>query len=216
MVSGADHRHDDEPYVNQFFLGSQGGPATAEVDGWVTYGLAVAAGLMFRDSIEIDELKYPILVRELRMRQDSEGAGRRRGAPGTTVRYGPRWSAMTAAFITDNVFNPPRGTNGGGGAAPNVTFKDTASERELPIPPVGLIDIAPDELLGTHSTGGGGYGDPLEREPDRVRDDVLASFVSFARARDVYGVVFAEDVLAERLTVDAAATTARRRELRPA
>ncbi len=214
VVSGSDRRHDNEPYVNQFFLGSQGGPATADVDGWVTYGLAVAAGLMFRDSIEIDELKYPILVRELRMRQDSEGAGRRRGAPGTTVRYGPRWDAMTAAFITDCVFNPPRGTNGGGDAAPNVPFKDTPGERELPIPPVGLIEIAPDELLGAHSTGGGGYGDPLEREPERVRDDVLASFVSFARARDVYGVVFAEDVLAERLTVDSAATTARRRDLR--
>ena len=216
VVSGNDRRRDGEPYVNQKFLGSQGGPATPDVDGWLTYGLAVAAGLMFRDSIEIDELKYPIWVRELRIRQDSEGAGRRRGAPGTTIRFGPRWDTMTAAFITDCVFNPPRGTNGGGDAAPNIPFKDTATERELPIPPVGLIAVQPDEVLGAHHTGGGGYGSPLEREPERVRADVLAGFISFARARDVYGVVFAADVLREGLAVDADATAARRAALRPA
>ena len=55
------------------------------IDGWVTYGNAVTNGLMFRDSVEIDELKYPIRVREIRIRQDSEGAGRRRGAPGAIV-----------------------------------------------------------------------------------------------------------------------------------
>jgi N-methylhydantoinase B len=216
VVSGTDRRRDGEPYVNQKFLGSQGGPATPTVDGWVTYGLAVAAGLMLRDSVEIDELKYPIWVRELRVRQDSEGAGRRRGAPGTTIRFGPRFDPMTAAYITDCVLNPPRGTNGGGDAAPNVPFKDTPDEREIPIPPVALIVVEPDEVLGAHHTGGGGYGDPLEREPARVRADVLAGFVSFTRARDAYGVVFEEDVLAERLTVDDGATAARRAALRTA
>jgi N-methylhydantoinase B len=213
VVSGVDRRRGGEPYVNQKFLGSQGGPAMPEVDGWVTYGLAVAGGLMLRDSIEIDELKYPIWVRELRIRRDSEGAGRRRGAPGTTIRFGPRWDPMTAAYITDCVLNPPRGTNGGGDAAPNLPFLDTPDVREKPVPPVALIEVGPDEVLGAHHTGGGGYGDPLEREPERVRADVLAGFVSFTRARDVYGVVFVEDVLAERLAVDRAATAARRAEL---
>jgi len=82
VVSGNDWRKGDQPYVNQKFLGSQGGPAGPEHDGWVTYGNAVTNGLMFRDSVEIDELKYPIRIRELRIRTDSEGAGRRRGAIG--------------------------------------------------------------------------------------------------------------------------------------
>ena len=76
------------------------------------------------------------------------------------------------------------------------------------------MPLAPGELLGHELSGGGGYGDPLEREPARVRDDVLARFVSFARARDAYGVVFAEDVLDDRLAVDAEATRARRAQLR--
>ena len=51
VVSGADRRRDGEPYVNQKFLGSQGGPAGPEIDGWITYGNAVTNGLMFRDSV---------------------------------------------------------------------------------------------------------------------------------------------------------------------
>lgn len=82
VVSGTDWRKNDDPYVNQKFLGSQGGPAGPEIDGWVTYGNSVTNGLMFRDSVEIDEQKYPIRVSEIRVRPDSEGAGRRRGAPG--------------------------------------------------------------------------------------------------------------------------------------
>jgi N-methylhydantoinase B len=213
VVSGVDRRRGGEPYVNQYFLGSQGGPANAEHDGWVTYGLAVASGLMFRDSIEVSEQKYPIRVGELRVRQDSEGAGRRRGAPGATVRYGPRWDAMNAAFVTDCVLYPPRGVRGGGDAARNIPFRATADGVETEVPALGAEVIEPGGFIGQHHTGGGGYGDPLEREPERIREDVLAGFISFARARDVYGVVFDDDRLSAGLAVDRAATEQQRREL---
>ncbi|MFF2851997.1 hydantoinase B/oxoprolinase family protein [Streptomyces sp. NPDC058001] len=215
VVSGTDRRRGGEPFVNQYFLGSQGGPAHPEVDGWVTYGLAVAAGLMFRDSVEISELKYPVRVGELRIRQDSEGAGRRRGAPGATVRFGPKWDAMTASYVTDCVTFPPRGTQGGGDAARNIPFHRDLDGKESEIAPLGALVLQPGEEIGQHHTGGGGYGDPLEREPERVRDDVLAGFVSFARAREVYGVEFTHDVLADTLTVDLTGTERRRSALRP-
>ncbi|UGS35954.1 hydantoinase B/oxoprolinase family protein [Capillimicrobium parvum] len=214
VVSGTDMRRRGEPYVNQYFLGTQGGPANVDTDGWVTYGLAVASGLMFRDSVEVSEQKYPIRVGELRIRMDSEGAGRRRGAPGTTVRYGPRWDPMGAAYVTDCVTYPPRGTQGGGPAARNIPFRASADGDETEIAPLDSVVIAPGEAIGQHSTGGGGYGDPLEREPERVRDDVLAGFVSFGRARDVYGVAFVEEALSSSLEVDLEATRARRAELR--
>lgn len=204
VVSGVDRRR-GQPYVNQYFLGSQGGPADAHVDGWVTYGLAVAGGLMLRDSIEVSEQKYPIRVSELRIRQDSEGSGRRRGAPGATVRYGPRWDPMTAAYVTDCVAYPPRGTRGGGDAARNIPFHVVdGEERELPA--IGAVEIAPGDSVGQHHTGGGGYGRPIDREPERVRDDVLAGFVSFERARDVYGVAFEYDVPSADLRIDDEAT----------
>ncbi|MBO1900550.1 hydantoinase B/oxoprolinase family protein [Leucobacter weissii] len=206
VVSGVDRRFDGEPYVNQVFLGSQGGPAHAEIDGWVTYGLAVAAGLMFRDSIELAELKYPFRVGELRIRRDSEGAGRRRGAPGATVRFGPKWDPMEAAYVTDCVVFPPRGTQNGLDAAGSRAFMRDAAGAEQAIAPLGSLTLQPGEEIGQHSTGGGGYGAPFEREPERVRADVLAGFVSFDRAREVYGVAFEEEELHVGLRVDEAET----------
>jgi N-methylhydantoinase B len=213
VVSGVDRRRGGAPYVNQYFLGSQGGPANADTDGWVTYGLAVASGLMFRDSVEVSEQKYPIRVGELRIRKDSEGAGRRRGAPGVTVKYGPRWDPMSAAYVTDCVVNPPRGTQGGGDAARNIPFVATADGEETEIAPLDTVVVQPGDFIGAHHTGGGGYGSPLEREPERVRADVLDGFISFERARDVYGVVFKDEVMTDELEVDDEATRAQRERL---
>src|SRR5256714_2499972 len=186
VVSGNDWRKGGAPYVNQKFLGSQGGPAGPEHDGWVTYGNSVTNGLMLRDSIEIDEQKYPIRIREVRVRVDSEGAGRRRGAPGTRVLYGPKRDAMTAAYVTDGFHHPPRGTRGGGTAAASIPFKASADGSEQELDPIAQVVLGPGELLGHLLSGGGGYGDPLEREPERVRADGLAGVGGVERAREVY------------------------------
>jgi N-methylhydantoinase B len=211
VVSGRDWRKGNDPYVNQKFLGSQGGPAGPEHDGWITYGNAVTNGLMFRDSVEIDELKYPIRVGELRVRPDSEGAGRRRGAPGTRVTYGPKRDPMTAAYVTDGHHFPPRGARKGGDAAPSIPFRVRADGTEEPLPPISQETIEPGEQLGHLLSGGGGYEAARLREPERVRDDVLARFVSFERARTVYGVAFVRETLDDSLAVDEA-ETARLRE----
>ena len=214
VVSGNDRRRDSNPYVNQKFLGSQGGPGGPEVDGWLTYGNAVTNGLMFRDSVEIDEQKYPVRITEMRIREDSEGAGRRRGAPGTRVTYGPKWDTMTAAYVADNHHFPPRGTRGGGDASSSIAFKVLTDGSEEPLEPIAQVDLAPGELLGHLLSGGGGYGDPLEREPELVLEDVLARFVSVERARDVYGVVLERGDEAGQVAVDEKATMARRAQVR--
>jgi len=202
VISGTDWRKGDDPYVNQKFLGSQGGPAGPRYDGWITYGNAVTNGLMFRDSVEIDEQKYPIRIREIRIRTDSEGAGRRRGAPGTRITYGPKRDPMTAAYVTDGYHHPPRGTQGGGDAAPSVPFKVLKDGSEERLEPIAQVVVEPGELLGHLLSGGGGYGDPRQREPDLVREDVLARFVSFERAREGYGVAFTSRVLDDSLAID--------------
>ena len=68
--------------------------------------------------------------------------------------------------------------------------------------PIAQVELEPCELLGHLLRGGGGYGRPHDREPERVRDDVLARFVSFERARDVYGVVFEREVVDDSLAVN--------------
>jgi N-methylhydantoinase B len=211
VVSGKDWRKGDDPYVNQKFLGSQGGPAGPEYDGWVTYGNSVTNGLMFRDSVEIDEQKYPIRIHEIRIRSDSEGAGRRRGAPGTRVTFGPKHDPMTAAYVTDGYHHPPRGTRGGGDGARSIPFRVRTDGVEEELQPISQEVIQPGELLGHLLSGGGGYGDPLEREPELVREDVLARFVSFARAREVYGVAFEREVIDDSLEIDRDGTAQLRR-----
>src|SRR5262249_49543126 len=143
VVSGIDWRKDDSPYVNRRVLGSQGGPAGPDCDGWVTYGNAVTNGLMFRDSVEIDEQKYPVRIREIRVRADSEGPGRRRGAPGTRVLYGPKRDPMTAAYVTDGFHHPPRGTRGGGTAAASTAFMEGAAGVERELDPIAHVAIRP-------------------------------------------------------------------------
>jgi len=161
---------------------------------------------MFRDSVEIDEQKYPIRIHEIRIRTNSEGAGRRRGAPGTRVTFGPKRDPMTAAYVTDGHHHPPRGTQGGGAAASSIAFKVRADGREAELHPIAQVVLEPGELLGHQLSGGGGYGDPYDREPERVRDDVLARFVTFDRARDTYGVAFEDDALDDSLEIDRAET----------
>jgi len=206
VVSGNDWRKGGAPYVNQKFLGSQGGPAGPEHDGWVTYGNSVTNGLMLRDSVEIDEQKYPVRIAELRVRTDSEGAGRRRGAPGTFCAYGPKRDPMTAAYVTDGFRFPPRGTQGGGDAAASEPFLVRVDGSVEPLDPIAQVELQPGELLGHRLSGGGGYGPPAEREPELVRNDVLARFVSPERAREVYRVAFVREVLDDSLAVDEAET----------
>lgn len=217
VISGMDERHaPSRPYVNQVFLGSQGGPGGPDVDGWLTYGNAVTNGLMFRDSIEIDEQKYPIRIEELRIRMDSEGAGRRRGAPGTVLRFGPKIGTMQAFYANDGVVYPPRGAQGGGDAAAQEPFLRDAAGHEHAVPAIGSVTMTVGETLGHRLSGGGGYGDPREREPELVRQDVLSRFVSLDRARDIYGVVFTHTTLDDGLEVDIDATRDLRERARAA
>jgi N-methylhydantoinase B len=123
---------------------------------------------------------------------------------------------MTAAYVTDGHHYPPRGTRGGGDGAPSVPFKTRADGSEEAIAPIAQVDLEPGELLGHLLSGGGGYGDPVEREPELVLEDVLAGFVTAGRARDVYGVVLIRGAATGDLAVDAVATRLRRDELRGA
>lgn len=217
VISGVDDRRlPARPYVNQVFLGSQGGPAGPEIDGWLTYGNAVTNGLMFRDSVEIDEQKYPIRIEELRIRTDSEGAGRRRGAPGTVLRFGPKSGTMQAFYANDGVVYPPRGAQGGGDAAAQEPFLRDADGQEHAVPAIGNVTLTPGQTIGHRLSGGGGYGDPRSREAELVRQDVLARFVSLERAREVYGVVFTQSALDDSLEIDQEATARLRAEARHA
>ena len=215
VISGEDWRRGG-PFINQEWLITNGGPATPVTDGWLNYGLPVAAGLMYRGSVEVDESKYPILVRQLRVIPGGGGAGRMRGAPGSEVIYGPRHDPMTVVISCDGQVNPPQGVRGGQAGPPAATYKIHLDGHEEKLPGVVECRLAPGEWVRGTDAGGGGYGDPLDRDPARVCRDVLERWETPARAREVYGVVLTGHAEDDSLAVDAPATAALRATRRQA
>ncbi len=216
VISGNDMGRGGQPYVNRLMLSTNGGPASAEADGWVNYAIPVIAGLMYRDSVEVDELKHPIRVESLQLVTDSAGAGRRRGAPAQQIEYGPTGAPMTAVISCDGQHTQPRGVLGGlpGTAGETWLIQDNTQPERLPN--VAQVTIDPGQRIRGRDSAGGGYGDPLDREVERVLVDVFEGWETRKKARDVYGVVFSGEIEDDTLAVDVAATEARRDELRAA
>lgn len=211
---GKDFRRNGEPFVNQLIASVNGGPASPEADGWVTYGLPVVAGLMYRDSIELDEIKHPIHIKSLRLLPDSGGAGRFRGAPGGEIVYGPKRDPINVAVVCDGQHFPPRGVRGGEAGRPAETVMIGTDGGERRLPNFFRIELMPGEWLRGSDNGGGGYGNALDRDPERVLHDVMEQQVTIEKARDVYGVVFAGHLADETLTVDQTGTKKQRAKLK--
>ncbi len=213
VISGKDHRRADAPFVNRMMLSTNGGPASPVADGWVNYAIPVIAGLMYRDSVEVDELKHPIRVNSLELVQDSAGAGRHRGAPAQQIELTPTGNPVTAVISCDGQHAPPRGVLGGLEGTPGATWLIGDNGNAARLPNVVQVTLQKGQLLRGRDGSGGGYGDPLTRDTARVLHDVLEGWESRERAHEVYGVVFTGAIDDETLAVDVVATAARRMSL---
>ncbi|MFD1332611.1 hydantoinase B/oxoprolinase family protein [Methylopila musalis] len=188
VISGRDARRDGAPFVNRMMLSTNGGPASPTADGWVNYGFPIISGLMYRDSVEVDEVKLPIHVYALRMAAETAGAGRTRGAPAQEIVYGPVGHPLTIVIPCDGQFAPPRGVHGGHDGEPGVTYLIDHDGTAKRLPNVVTLQVSPGQKIRGVDSSGGGYGDPHERDPARVLHDVAEGWESEARARDLYGV----------------------------
>lgn len=206
VVSGLDERRANDGFINQLFLSTNGGPASSVADGWVTFCLPCCGGLIYRDSVELDELKMPIHIETVRLVPDSGGAGRFRGGPGTEVIYGPKKGPITVVVPSDGQHNPPRGVWGGQRGAAARTYKIDAEGRETQLPNVAVVELKPGERIRGLDNGGGGYGPPRDRDPERVLHDVRERWITIAAARDIYGVAITGRLEDGDLQIDYAQT----------
>ena len=205
VISGRDARRHGAPFVNQVILGQTLGGASPAADGWLTILTPGTAGMCLWDSVEIDELQYPIRVHERRLVPDSEGAGRWRGAPALSVEFGPLDEPVDVIFAVDGRINGPIGVQGGQAGAPARNYRRVATGERIELGALVAIRLERDETIVGVCCGGGGYGRPIDRDPARVARDVAEGYVTRARAEAVYGVV-----LDAAGAVDAAATARRR------
>ncbi len=164
---------------------------------------------------EFTETRFPLRVERLALAPDSGGAGTRRGGLG----YLKEIRVLRDGYflsVADRSILGCWGLAGGRAGAPFRVTVDPGGPNERVLP--GLVDDEPipaGTLVRIETTGGGGWGDPLEREPDRVGLDVLQGKVSEHAAREDYGVVvrLVDDAAFE---VDAAASAVLRARLRGA
>lgn len=134
-------------------------------------------------AIEITEAMTPLVVWKRELRQDSGGAGRLRGGLGQVMEIGSREDAPFALFARfQRVAYPARGRDGGqDGKAGTISLVSGA-----PIEPRGTQIIAAGDRLVVSMPGGGGVGNPADRDPARVARDVADGHVSAKAARDIY------------------------------
>lgn len=141
------------------------------------------------------ENEMPLLVERSRLRPDTGGEGATRGGLGMSREIRLLDGEARYSVLADRAVVPPFGVGGAHSAGPVCVYviRDGA-RRDFPTPgKVTNHPIVAGDVVVMQSAGGGGYGDPLARGPERVRADVRAGYVSRERARDRYGVVLRDD-----------------------
>lgn len=106
-------------------------------------------------------------------------------------------------YTIDGHSTAPRGVRGGQAASLAAAERLTDGGRRTPLPPVSLEVVRPGEWIVGRTNGGGGYGDPLDRDPDRVLADVVEGWVSLEAARTVYGVVLTDAACTPAIDMEA-------------
>ncbi len=197
-----------KPFIVQSLEGGGWGGRSHE-DG-ASGSVSICQGDVRNGTIEGIEIQNPVIVEERGLRRDSGGAGRFRGGLGIDMRVRNliegRWNLHRPRRVDNPAWGLWKGEVGGTAdyqlRLPEETdFRSVNESRYL---------VPVDSEVIVRTGGGGGWGDPLERDAARVREDVVEGFVSAKKARESYGVVLDEASLA----LDAAATEALRASMR--
>jgi N-methylhydantoinase B len=159
--------------------------------------------------VETLEARYPIRIEAYGLREDSCGAGEYRGGLGLVRQYRLLAEEAVLQLRSDRATIPPYGLLGGGRAAPSRNILDPDGRAEE-LPSKLTRTLHAGDVIRHEQAGGGGYGDPLRRDPAQVSADVADEKISAAFAEEKFGVVLSPD----GLEPDIAASEARRKQLR--
>ena len=200
-LGGHDPERGRDFVMYQLSGGGYGGYAGGDgiSNGCSTIGISKAP------PVEIMEQAFPVLYHRYALREGSGGAGEMRGGFGLDYELELRRGQAKASFVMDHGRYGPQGALGGGDGAPNEV---TVWQGGVPYTPEHLskeqdIPLGPGDRVHVRTPGGGGYGDPLRRDPTQVAEDVRLGRYTAAQAEAMFGVVLGKDG-----AVDEAATQA--------
>lgn len=207
------HKGGQPFFMNPMFGVLQGGGARLNKDGEHVTNIASSTTTSIPD-VETYEQRYPVLLLKRGLREDSEGPGKFRGGLAGEVSFKPykasRFEAVTPYL---GKFIPAWGVYGGyPGSATEVIVKTNTDVNqrlkwqvpafeELSGEPFSLTEheaareLGDSDVMSVGMPGGGGYGDPLERDADAVARDVAEGLVSVGKARQAYAVVLLPETL---------------------
>jgi N-methylhydantoinase B len=202
-------RNDGRPWHSVIIRGGGMG-ASAKGDG---HYVAIFPANGANTPVEIFESDTPLIVEKRELLADSSGAGKMKGGLGRRVvfrvpddAYAPM-PPVNLGIQSGRFRYPPEGLFGGWpGAKARFLVSGKAGN------PYGLTQFGPGDVVIMDAAGGGGYGDPLERDADLVEQDVLDGYVTLERAKEDYGVVINPKTMKANEEATAALRRSRRRE----
>jgi N-methylhydantoinase B len=172
--------------------------------------IRVLVGNTGTQSTELTEHLIPLTIEKWELVPDSGGAGRWRGGLTTDRVYRVEYDEATLTVTAERGRVAPKGLFGGleGACFKSTVTKPDGSVTEMPSKGSAAVVNKGDRVL-IRCAGSGGYGDPLEREPDRVLKDVIDGYVTVKAARELYGVALSHD----NRKIDTASTAALRQRM---
>jgi N-methylhydantoinase B len=176
----------------------QGADFLSDGDSYVMFQ---AAGASQNIPTEILESTFPLFVEKVELIQDSGGAGHQRGGLGSRLQIRLLGSATFYSFIEKGK-TPHWGFDGGKEGFRNYALIKSKGKGEFELLKTSGVHLSEGDRVIITAGGGGGYGDPLERDIEKVGQDVINGYISIEHARQDYGVVIAPDTF----EIDAEAT----------
>ena len=165
------------------FGGGWGGRPTEDGED---ASVSVCQGDVRNTPVELQEIRYPVLVEEHALREDSGGPGEHRGGLGVRITY----RTLVPCKVTINCERtqvPPWGLSGGGDGAHNIAVIHSQSAPDRTVFKGTEIPLLKGDSVTFLTAGGGGYGDPLKRPRTDISNDVAQGFVSADNASKYYG-----------------------------
>ncbi len=203
-LTGIDPRRNEMYATPDFLAVVAGGGAIGDTDGWHAAHSPISSGGLHYPEMEVMELNVPALWKRWGFITDSGGAGKSRGGVGIVSEFVTETEEMQISQLGDYYEVMPSAAVGGGRKPPTncrrVITRANGTKEEIGREKFQTLHTG--DILTCYAQGGCGVGSPLDRDSEKVREDVRNGIVSLEKASEEYGVV----IDSKTLEVDEAQT----------